>query len=122
MDTRQKTNGRRGRPPKSAKTQPGIDELAPAIGQLLRPAEGPGSQNEAIIQMIQQTKTKMGVIEERADGTTPVEAQLVARVGRLEDQMRIMSRKIQGHGELIQNYESKVEELLKKKMQTRLEY
>jgi hypothetical protein len=55
----------------------------------------------------------MGVIEERIDGTTPVEAQLVARVGQLEDQMRIMSRTMQGYGGLIQKYESKIEELLK---------
>lgn len=37
----------------------------------------------------------------------------MARVGQLEDQTRIMSRTVQGYGELIQKYESKIEELLK---------
>ncbi|KAL6240239.1 hypothetical protein RBB50_012867 [Rhinocladiella similis] len=112
-DTRQKTRGKRGRPPKSAKTQPGMEGLAPAIAQLLRLAEDTGRQNEAIMQMTQQNEMRMGVIEERIDRTTPAEAQLVARVGQLEDQMRIMTRTMQGYGELVQKYESKIEELLK---------
>ncbi|KAL6240197.1 hypothetical protein RBB50_012908 [Rhinocladiella similis] len=112
-DTRQKAKGKRGRPPQPAKTQPGMDALAPAIAQPLRLAEGTGRQNETILRLTQQNEARIGVLEERNDGTMPVEAQLVARVGQLEDQTRILSRTIQGYGELIQKYESKIEELLK---------
>jgi len=55
--------------------------------------------------MIHQTETRIGVIEKRIDGSTPVEAQLVARVGQLEDQMRIVARKLEGYGELTHEYE-----------------
>nr|KAK5449250.1 hypothetical protein LTR18_002339 [Exophiala xenobiotica] len=56
---------------------------------------------------------RIGLLEERIDGTTPADAQLVARVRQLEDQMRTMARTMQGYKELIQKYESKIEELLK---------